>query len=132
MDTETIVIHLPLRPNRLSGRKYLVSAEGETVPLVTTQQAQKTMQMAIVRAFLWRRRIESGKCQGITDMARQEKVNGAYVFRQLTLTCLAPEIIEIILNNTQPGYWTLLHLYDVIKLPWEQQKEKLFQIKEKA
>lgn len=128
METETIIINLPLKPNRASGRKYLISADGDTVPIAATQKAQTTMQTAIVRAFLWRRRIESGKCQGIADLARHERISDAFAQRQLMLTCLAPDVLEAIIANTQPRYWTLQHLYGIVGLPWAQQREKLCRI----
>ena len=56
---------------------------------------------ALVRAHRWRRRIESGQAKSITDLAEQEGVTDAYVCR-LPLTCLAPDIVEAILDGRQP------------------------------
>ena len=50
----------------------------------------------------WRRQIESGRAKSITDLAEQEGVTDAYVCRLLPLTCLAPEIVEAILDGRQP------------------------------
>lgn len=121
MEAETIIIHLPLKPNRLSGRKYLVGPSGETVPAKQPEPAQTTMQRAIVRAFLWRQKIESGECEGIADLARKNKLTDAFVLRQLGLTCLAPKLVAEILSNTQPRYLTLQRLYDLPGLLWEDQ-----------
>lgn len=121
MEQATLVVHLPLRPNRRSGRKYLVAPDGSTVPATTISSQQKTMQDALVRAFRWRQKIEAGKYNGITDLARAECLRDTYVLRQLTLTCLAPSIVEAILNNTQPRYLTLQHLYDLTDLGWDEQ-----------
>jgi hypothetical protein len=55
-----------------------------------------------VRAHRWRRTIESGQAKSITDLAEQEGVTDAYVCRLLPLTCLAPDIIEAILDGRQP------------------------------
>ncbi len=57
---------------------------------------------AIVKAQRWRRRIESGKAKSITDLAAQECVTDAYVCRLLPCTCLAPAIVEAILDGRQP------------------------------
>jgi len=121
MEAETIVIHLPLKPNRLSGRKYLVGPGGETVPAKQPEPAQTTMQRAIVRAFLWRQKIEKGECEGIADLARKNKLTDTFILRQLSLTCLAPKLIAEILSNTQPRYLTLQRLYDLPGLLWEDQ-----------
>jgi hypothetical protein len=55
-----------------------------------------------VRAHRWRRRIESGRARSITDLAEQEGVTVAYVWRLLPLTCVAPDVIETILDGRQP------------------------------
>jgi hypothetical protein len=57
---------------------------------------------ALVRAHRWRRRIESGRAKSITDLAELEGVTDAYVCRLLPLTCLAPDIVEAILDGRQP------------------------------
>jgi hypothetical protein len=57
---------------------------------------------ALVRTHRWRRRIESGQAKPITDLAEQEGVTDAYVCRLLPLTCLAPDIVEAILDGRQP------------------------------
>jgi hypothetical protein len=56
-----------------------------------------------VRAHRWRRKIESGRAKSITDLAEQEGVTDAYVCRLLPLTCLAPGIVEAILDGRQPS-----------------------------
>jgi hypothetical protein len=55
-----------------------------------------------VRAHRWRRKIETGEAKSITDLAEQEGVTDAYVCRLLPLTCLAPDIVEAILDGRQP------------------------------
>ena len=62
----------------------------------------ETLVNALVRAHRWRRRIESGQAKSITDLAEQEGVTDAYVCRLLPLTCLAPDIVEAILDGRQP------------------------------
>jgi len=84
-----------------------------------------TMQRALVRAFLWRREIETGKYEGFRDMARGKGVNEDYALRQVTLTLLAPSIIESILDNNQPSYLTLQHLYKLTPLMWDEQEKQV-------
>jgi hypothetical protein len=59
----------------------------------------ETLIKALVRAHRWRRRIESGLAKSITDLAEQEDVTVAYVCRLLPLTCLAPDLVETILDG---------------------------------
>ena len=127
MEQETFVVHLPLRPNRRSGRKYLIAPDGATVPMTVPTPQLHTMQRALVRAFLWRREIETGKYEGIRDMARSKGLNEDYALRQITLTLLAPSIVEAILENNQPSYLTLQNLYKLTSLRWDEQAMQVFQ-----
>ena len=105
---------------------------------------------ALVKAHRWRRRIESGKAKSITDVAAQEGVpvlrsssaclreagaslrrrqaagaeggTDAYVCRLLPLTCLAPDIVEAILDGRQPKGFKLADLLRGIPLAWEEQR----------
>jgi hypothetical protein len=47
------------------------------------------------------RRIERGKAKSITDLAEQESVTDAYVCRLLPLACVAPDVVEAILDGRQ-------------------------------
>jgi hypothetical protein len=40
--------------------------------------------------------------KSVTDLAEQEGISVAYVCRLLPLTCLAPDIMEAILDRRQP------------------------------
>jgi hypothetical protein len=46
--------------------------------------------------------ISRGQAKSITDLVEQERVTDAYVCRLLQLTCLAPDIVEAILDGRQP------------------------------
>ena len=70
----------------------------------------------------WRRRIESGQAQSITDLAEQEGVTDAYVCRLLPMTCLAPDIVEAILDGRQPKGLRLAEMLGNGPLAWEEQR----------
>jgi hypothetical protein len=74
------------------------------------------------RAHRWRRRIESGRAKSITDLAEQEGVTDDYVCRLLPLSCLAPEIVESILDGRQPKGLTLAEMLGSGPLAWEEQR----------
>ena len=80
---------------------------------------------ALVRAHRWRRRIESGQAKSITDLAEQEGVTDAYVCRLLPLTCLAPDIVEAILDGRQPKGLRLAEMLGNGPLAWNAQRERL-------
>jgi hypothetical protein len=77
---------------------------------------------ALVKAHRWRRWIESGKAKSMTDLAAQEDVTDAYVCRLLALTCVAPGIVETILDGRQPKGLKLAALLRGIPLAWEEQR----------
>jgi hypothetical protein len=74
-----------------------MTPEGVAAP-ARRPSCDETLVKALVRAHRWRR-IESGQAKSITDLAEQEGVTDAYVCRLLPLTCLAPDIVEAILDG---------------------------------
>ena len=73
-------------------------------------------------AHRWRRKIESGRAKSITDLAEQEGVTDAYVCRLLPLTCLAPDIVEAILDGRQPKGLRLVEMLGNVSMRWEEQR----------
>ena len=69
-----------------------------------------------------RGRIESGQARSVTDLAKQENVTDAYVCRLLPLTCLAPDIVEAILDGRQPKGLRLAKMLGIGPLAWEEQR----------
>ena len=70
-----------------------------------------------------RGRIESGQARSVTDLAKQENVTDAYVCRLLPLTCLAPDIVEAILDGRQPKGLRLADVLGNGPLDWNAQRE---------
>jgi hypothetical protein len=81
------------------------------------------MVKALVRAHRWRRKIESGQARSVTDLAEQEGVAVAYVCRLLPLTCLAPDIVEAILDGRQPKGLRLAEMLGNGALGWVEQRD---------
>jgi hypothetical protein len=67
---------------------------------------------------------DSGDAQAksITDLVEQEGVTVAYVCRLLPLTCLAPDIVETILDGQQPKGLRLAELLGNGPVAWEEQR----------
>jgi hypothetical protein len=80
----------------------------------------ETLVRALVRAQRWRRRIDSGRARSITDLAEQEGVTDAYVCRLLPLTCLAPDLVEAILDGRQPKGLRLAGMLGNGPLGWNE------------
>jgi len=103
------------------GRKLIINPEGAKVP-PRKPAPDETLIRALVKAHRWRRRIESGKAKSITDLAEQEGVTIAFVCRLLPLTCLAPDIVEAILDGRQPKGLRLAEMLGNGPLVWNQQR----------
>jgi hypothetical protein len=98
-----------------------MTPEGAAVPTPKPRR-DETLIKALVRAHRWRQKIESGQARSITDLAEQEGVTDAYVCRLLPLTCLAPDIIEAILDGRQPKELKLAELLGNGPGSWENQR----------
>jgi hypothetical protein len=96
LELDTLTIRIPMRLQRRGGRKLIMTPEGVAAP-ARKPSRDETLIKALVRAHRWRRQIESGQAKSITDLAEQKRVAVAYVCRLLPLTCLAPDIVEVIL-----------------------------------
>jgi hypothetical protein len=92
------------------------------LPHRTKPRPDETLVKALVRAHRWRRRIENGRAKSITDLAEQEGVTDAYVCRLLPLTCLAPEVVEAMLDGRQPKGLRLAEMLGNGPVAWEEQR----------
>jgi hypothetical protein len=121
LEVDTLTIRIPIRLQRRGGRKLIMAPEGSAVPTPKPRR-DDTLIKALVRAYRWRRKIESGQATSITDLAEQEGVTDAYVCRLLPLTCLAPDIVEAILDGRQPKGLRLAEILGNGPVSWEEHR----------
>jgi hypothetical protein len=98
-----------------------MTPEGVAAP-TRKPSRDETLVKAVGRAHRWRRKIESGQAKSITDLAELEGVTDAYVCRVLPLTCLAPDIVEAILDGRQPKGLRLAEMLGNGPVAWEEQR----------
>jgi hypothetical protein len=123
LEVDTLTIRIPIWLQRRGGRKLIMTPEGVAAP-ARKPSRDETLIKAVVRAHRWQRRIESGQAKSITDLAEQEGVTDAYVCRLLPLTCLAPDIVEAILDGRQPKELRLAEILGSEPLYWSEQRAK--------
>ena len=123
LELDTLTIRIPIRLQRRGGRKLIVTPEGVAAP-ARKPSRDDTLIKALVRAHRWRRKIESGRAKSITDLAEQEGVTDAYVCRLLPLTCLAPDIVETILDGRQPRGLRLAEMLGSNPSRWDEQRAR--------
>ncbi|HEU0285295.1 MAG TPA: hypothetical protein VFR52_09145, partial [Sphingomicrobium sp.] len=121
LEVDTLTIQIPIRLQRRGGRKLIVTPDGEKIPAPKPRR-DETLVKALVRAHRWRRKIESGQARSITDLAEKERVTDAYVCRLLPLTCLAPDIVEAMLDGRQPRGLRLAEMLGNGTLEWGEQR----------
>jgi hypothetical protein len=125
LEGTTLVVRIPMRFQRRGGRKRIVAPDGSAIIPDSKPQPDGTLIKALVRAHRWRRRIESGQAKSITDLAEQEGVTDAYACRLLPLTCLAPDLVEAILDGRQPKGLRLAEVLGNGPLAWDEQRARL-------
>jgi hypothetical protein len=121
LELDTLTIRIPMRLQRRGGRKLIMTPEGATMPTPKPRR-DETLIKALLRAHRWRRQIESGHAKSVTDLAEQEGVTDPYVCRLLPLTCLAPDIVEAILDGRQRKGLRLAEVLGNGPLTWEEQQ----------
>jgi hypothetical protein len=101
-----------------------MTPEGMAAPARKSSR-DETLVKALVRAHRWRRRIETGQAKSITDLAEQQGVTDAYICRLLPLTCLAPDLVEAILDGRQPKGLRLAGILGNGPVVWDEQRHRL-------
>jgi site-specific DNA recombinase len=81
----------------------------------------------IVRARRWFKDLSSGKANSIAELARRESCSAPYISRKISLAFLAPDIVQCIVDGTQPQTLTPERLKKACPLPisWEEQRAML-------
>lgn len=123
LELDGTVIRIPVRFRRRSGRKEILLPPDHSV---AKEGANPTdpVALAVARAHLWQRWIEEGRYGSVSALAREERLDEAYVRRILGLTVLSPAIIDALLIGGKPvdvSIRTLLHA----PVRWDEQSRRL-------
>jgi len=119
-----IVIRIPLTLKRRSGRKeVIVDPPLSSAPARRGQNVNPLM-VAVARAHRWEDLLESGRYGSWVEIATAQGVDPSYVARILRLTLLAPDIIQSILDGTEPDGLSLGKLYQ-LPMAWDEQRTVL-------
>ena len=118
-----LVVRVPLKFKRRGGRKEVI-----VPPWLQRQEARRArtnraLVIALARAHRWKDVLEQGRCPTIRDLAATIGMDNSYVARILRLTLLAPDIIEAILEGTEPSGLSLGSLLN-IPVSWQEQRER--------
>ena len=128
---EHIVIRIPLTLKRRSGRKEVVVDPPSSPAPTRRRQNVNPLMVAVARAHRWEELLESGRYGSWVEIAAAQGVDPSYVARILRLTLLAPDIIESILDGTEPDGLSLGKLYQ-LPMAWEEQRRDAGLLRELA
>ena len=118
---ETVELHVPFRVVKRGGRKEMQLSEGAA----QQRRTDNTLVKALARAFRWKRMLESGDFLSAAELAEREGIAPSYVTRLLSLTLLAPEIVEVIMDGKQIPVPTLERLLEPVSENWADQRYRL-------
>ncbi len=122
IEGEALVIIIPMRFKRRSGRKQIVAAGGPGSAAVAAAP-QEALATAVARAHAWLELMESGRFSSMSALAEYLGYDRKYVARFLDLTLLAPDLIGAILNGEEPSGLSLEKLStSPIPLLWKEQR----------
>lgn len=117
----TSTISIPFKLKKRGGRKIVIAPD-DAPTFIKPIRRDSVMIKTVARGFRWRSLLDSGKFNTLEDLANREKISPSYVSRVVKLTLLSPEIIEAILNGTQPALLDTKSLLKPFPSEWRLQK----------
>jgi hypothetical protein len=121
-DGRYVDVFVPIAFKRFGGRKTIVAPDGSQVAPVRSKATDSTLIKALARAWRWQKLLDDGVYGSIAEMADKEGINRSYLSRTIRLSLLAPDIVDAILNGTQPATLQLADLEQPFPIDWEQQR----------
>lgn len=124
-DARVMIVSIPATFAQAGGRKQIVTPPGSKEWRPTQPRPTNSLVTALAKAHHWRNLIETGHYASAAELARREHQNESYVCRILRLTLLAPDIVESILDGTQPQTLELKAIMKPLPVEWKAQRRVL-------
>ena len=122
MTDQTVTVTVPFAIRKRGGRTLVITPDGVTSAPTPRTRVDSALLKALARGFRWRKLLETGHFATIEEIAEAENINPSYVSRVLRMTLLAPEIVEAILDGTQPAGLTRAKMMQPFPLEWKHQE----------
>jgi hypothetical protein len=118
----SITVRVPLAIRHRPGRKTVVTPDAQNC-LTTPTRADPTLVKAMARAHRYQRMLDQGHHGSLTELAAAEKMDRSFLGKLLSLTLLAPDLVEAILEGRcDVGLPTLLRPFPA---SWQEQANAL-------
>jgi hypothetical protein len=121
-DGRYVDVFVPITFRRFGGRKTIMAADDNHAQPERSAATDRTLIKALARAYRWQKLLDAGVYGSIAEMADKERINRSFLSRTIRLSLLAPDIVEAILNGTQPATLKLSDLEGPFPIDWEQQR----------
>ena len=122
MTDQTVTVTVPFAIRKRGGRTLVITPDGVTSAPTPRTRVDSALLKALARGFRWRKLLETGHFATIQEIAEAENINPSYISRLLRMTLLAPEIVEAILDGTQPAGLTRAKMMQPFPLEWKHQE----------
>ena len=122
---ETVTLHVPFLIVKRGGRKEMVLPGNTPEGAAQSRRIDNTLVKALARAFRWKRMLESGEFATIAELAEREGIAAPYLTRTMRLTQLAPDLVEGILDGSQPSGLKLEAVRSTLPRTWSEQRAVL-------
>ena len=97
----------------------------EVGPAAVTSRVDPALVKALARAHRWHRMLDEGHYGSVSEMAKVEGIDRAYLGSVLRLTLLAPDIVEAILTGCEADELGLPRLMQPFPTTWAEQRARL-------
>jgi hypothetical protein len=121
----SITVRVPMTIRQRGGRKLVVAPDGSPAWAQQRARVDSTLIKALARAHRWKRMLDEGRYGSVSELATAEKLDRGYLGRILTLTLLAPDIVEAILDGQQPAELGVHVLREGFPVEWGEQRVTL-------
>jgi len=121
-DGSYVDVFVPITFKRFGGRKVIVAPDGKPVLPDRSKAADTTLTKALARACRWQKLLDDKVYASLAEIAEKERINRSYLSRTIRLSLLAPDIVEAILNGTQPETLRLADLEAPFAIDWHEQR----------
>ena len=125
-DDNILSITIPVSFKRGQSRKTIVSPTGKNIQAIAEIEGPKQDMVfvsALVKAFSWQEKLDAGHYETPKELAQKEKIEPTHMYRLMRLTLLAPDIIQAIMNGTQPRALTLQNVIRGFPVSWREQRD---------
>lgn len=122
METQKIVVHIPLNFKKFGSKKVIISPQGQDLTQMNFSiRKDEKLLKALGRAYRWQKLLAHTSA---TEIAEKEKINKSYLLRMMRLMLLSPRVIDAILNGQQPESLSLATIEKPFSPIWSEQEKQ--------